>query len=242
MRTALTRTVPRGKLKRGEAAMTVKFHLLDAYREIPARLRRPIKRELQDALVTISSHISIDRTDVLIAPGKWVIPEYGLTGQTGGKGRLTITVDPASPRLDDPERADRLLGTLAHELHHVLRMRGPGYGTSLGESLVSEGLAQCFEEEVGAPTPFYAVFLDASALAKAEARAKEAPPLLPYDHNAWYFGRRGDAEWPRYAGYSLGYALVKAWLDVNDATAAASAAVAANRVLGPWKAGELEIS
>jgi 23S rRNA (uridine2552-2'-O)-methyltransferase len=34
MRTALTRTVPRGKLKRGEAAMTVKFHLLDAYREI----------------------------------------------------------------------------------------------------------------------------------------------------------------------------------------------------------------
>jgi hypothetical protein len=59
---------------------------------------------------------------------------------------------------------------------------------------VSEGLAQCFEEEVGAPTPFYAVFLDASALAKAEARAKEAPPLLPYDHNAWYFGRRGDAD------------------------------------------------
>lgn len=221
--------------------MTVKFHLLDAYGEIPSRLRRPIKRELQDALVTVSSHIAIDRTDVLIVPGKWVIPEFGLTGQTAGKGRVTITVDPASPRLDDPERADRLLGTLAHELHHVLRMRGPGYGSSLGESLVSEGLAQCFEEEVGVPTPFYAVFLDAAALAKASAKAKEALHSPRYDHNAWYFGRWGDADWPRYAGYSLGYSLVKAWLDANDATAAASTIVAADDIIGPWKAGELEI-
>jgi hypothetical protein len=221
--------------------MTVKFHLLDAYGEIPPRLRRAIKRELRDALVTVSSRISVERADVLIVPGKWVIPEFGLTGQTHGKGRVTITVDPDSPRLDDPERADRLLGTLAHELHHIIRGRGPGYGMSLHESLVSEGLAQCFEEEVGLPAPFYGVFLDAAALAKADARAKEASPLLRYDHNAWYFGRWGDPEWPRYAGYSLGYAIVRAWLDANDVTAAAAATVAANDIIGPWKAGTLEI-
>src|SRR5438045_9694516 len=101
--------------------MTVKFHLLDAYSEIPSRLRRPIKRELQAAFVTVSTHLTVDRTDILIVPGKWVIPEFGLTGQTYGKGRVTITVDPESPRLDDPERAEPLLGPVAHELQHNRR-------------------------------------------------------------------------------------------------------------------------
>lgn len=221
--------------------MTVKFHLLDAYGEISPPLRRPIKRELQDALVSVSTHLTVDRLDVLIVPGKWVIPEFGLTGRTEGKGRVVITVDPESEHLGDPERAERLLGTLAHELHHVVRTRGPGYGMTLGESLVSEGLAQCFEEEVGVPTPFYGVFLDAATLARVDAKAKEASPLLRYDHNAWYFGRFGDVEWPRYAGYSLGYAMVRAWLDENDTTAAASATIEANHIIGPWKDGTLDI-
>lgn len=221
--------------------MTVKFHLLDAYGEIPAPLRRSIKRELQDALVTVSTHLTLDRLDVLILPSKWVIPEYGLTGRTEGKGRVIVTVDPESAHLHDPERAARLLGVLAHELHHVVRTRGPGYGMTLHESLVSEGLAQCFEEEVGLPPPFYAVFLDAAALAKADTKAKEASPLLHYDHSAWYFGRWGDGQWPRYAGYSLGYAIVRAWLDENDTTASASATVPANDIIGPWKGGTLDI-
>jgi hypothetical protein len=221
--------------------MTVKFHLLDGYGEIPTPLRRSIKRELQDALVTVSTHLTLDRLDVLVLPGKWVIPEYGLTGRTEGKGRVTITVDPESAHLRDPECPARLLGVLAHELHHVVRTRGPGYGMTLHESLVSEGLAQCFEEEVGLPPPFYAVFLDAATLARVDAKAKEASPLLRYDHNAWYFGRFGDAEWPRYAGYSLGYAIVKAWLDENGVTAAASATVPANDIIGPWKDGALDI-
>jgi len=221
--------------------MTVKFHLLDAYGEIPTRLRRLIKREPESALVSISTHIMVERTDVLIVPGKWVIPEFGLTGQAQGKGRVTITIDPDSPRLEDPERAQRVFGTLAHELHHVLRERGPGYGRTLHESLVSEGLAQCFEEEVGLPPPFYGVFLDAPALAKADAKAKEASPLLRYDHAAWYFGKWGDADWPRYAGYSLGYAMVRAWLDANGATAAESVRIAADDIIGPWKAGEFDI-
>ena len=123
---------------------------------------------------------------------------------------------------------------LAHELHHVVRGRGPGFGRSLGETMVSEGLAQCFEEEVGAPTPFYAVFLDSPALAKASAKARDTASSLHHDYNAWFFGRPGDPEWPRYAGYSLGYAIVKAWLDENDATAAESATVPANDIIGPW--------
>ena len=74
--------------------MTVRFHLLDAYGEIPDKLRRAIRRELRDALVSVSTCLSVDRLDVLIVPSRWVIPEYGLSGRTEGKGRVTITVDP----------------------------------------------------------------------------------------------------------------------------------------------------
>ncbi|WP_406721174.1 DUF2268 domain-containing putative Zn-dependent protease [Thioclava litoralis] len=41
-----------------------------------------------------------------------------------------------------------LLRVLLHEYHHVLRGDGPGYGRSLEEALVSEGLAQLFVHQV----------------------------------------------------------------------------------------------
>ena len=105
---------------------------------------------------------------------------------------------------------------LAHEMHHVMRMRRGAWAYSLGDRFVSEGLAQCFEEEVGAPTPFYAVALDDKTMKKMAARARPLLSATDYDHNAWMFGRRNDPEWPRNTGYSLGYALVSAWLAKKD--------------------------
>ncbi len=214
--------------------MPVKFHFLDAFDEIPRRLREAIQGELDDALARILLRLPIDRVDIVVAPSNWVIPEYGLNGFAHGKGRITFSIDPSSPRIEDAERAQRILGLLAHELHHVVRTRGPDCGKTLGEALVSEGLAQCCEEEVGAPTPFYAVYLDAEALRRVGQKAREHIAAENYDHNAWFFGRRGDLDWPRNAGYSLGYTLVKAWLGSAGTTASASAEVPAKVILDPW--------
>ena len=131
--------------------MTIKFHLLDAMTEIPAQLKVDIVRELETANERIAHLIQLDRLDIVVAPEAWVIPEFGLCGYANGPGRITITLDPSSPRLHDPERPDRILGTLAHEMHHVARLRSGVETYTLGGRFVSEGLAQCFEEEGWCP-------------------------------------------------------------------------------------------
>lgn len=131
---------------------------------------------------------------------------------------------------------------LAHELHHVLRMRSGAWTATLGGRFVSEGLAQCFEEEVGAPTPHYAVALGDSALDMMAERARPLLSATDYDHDAWMFGRRDDPDWPRDAGYSLGYALVKAWLESNRMSAVDAVGVADRDMTDEWQAGHLCLS
>ena len=221
--------------------MTIAFHLLDAMDEFPAQLKEDVMGELEAASGHIADFVQLDRLDVVVAPEAWVIVEWGLSGRANGPGRITITLDPGSPRLHDPERPDRLLATLAHEMHHVARLRSGVETYTLGGRFVSEGLAQCFEEEVGAPTPFYAMALDSERLERMAARARPLLSATEYEHDNWMFGRKGDPEWPRHAGYSLGYALVSAWLAERNMSAIDAAGVPATEIAEDWLSGRLSV-
>ena len=221
--------------------MTITFHLLDAMDEIPAQLRDDVMGELEAANQQIARFVQMDRLDVVVAAEAWVIREWGLSGRANGPGRITFTLDPGSPRLNDPERPDRILATLAHEMHHVARLRSGIETYTLGARFVSEGLAQCFEEEVGAPTPFYTVALDDETMKKMADRARPLLSASDYEHDNWMFGRKGDPEWPRYAGYSLGYALVSAWLAKREVSALDAAGVPATEITDDWLSGRLSI-
>ena len=221
--------------------MTIAFHLLDAMDEIPAQLKEDVMRELDAANERIAHHVQLDRLDIVVAPNDYVIPELGLNGFASSPSLITITLDPSSPRLSDRERPVRILGILAHEMHHVARLRSGVEAYTLGGRFVSEGLAQCFEEEVGAPTPFYAVALDDKTMKKMADRARPLLSASDYDHDAWMFGRKGDPEWPRNAGYSLGYALVRAWLTKRKLSALDAAGVPANEITDDWLSGQFSI-
>ena len=223
--------------------MTITFHLLDAMDEFPAPLRDGIMGELKAAHERISRLLRLERLDIVVAPEAWAMPAYGFNGYANSPGRITITFKPDSPRLLDPERPVRILGTLAHEMHHVLRMRrGAEPETyTLGSRFVGEGLAQCFEEEAGAPTPFYAVALDDAALKMMAERARPLLAADDFNHDDWMFGRRNDPEWPRSAGYSLGYALVKAWLKKEGLSALEAAGVPATEITDDWEAGRVSL-
>ena len=223
--------------------MTITFHVLDAMDELPAALKDGIMRELQAANERIARLVQLDRLDIVVAPEAWAMPAYGFNGYANSPGRITITFKPNSPRLHDTERADRILGTLAHEMHHVLRMRRGGEPDTytLGSRFVSEGLAQCFEEEAGAPTPFYAVALDDAALTMMAERARPLLAATDFAHDDWMFGRRNDPEWPNSAGYSLGYALVKPWLEKEGLSALEAAGVPATEVTDEWLAGRVSL-
>jgi Predicted Zn-dependent protease (DUF2268) len=223
--------------------MTVRFHLFDAFDEIAEADRISVLAALEIALPRIVSRLSIDRVDVVIGyvDPFWVIPAYGIGGFSHGKGRISITLAPGHPRFGDPERRERLAAVLAHELHHIARSRRAGYGRTLGEALVSEGLAQCFEVEIGCPPPPYAVALRGDALRDFAARAREQMAAPYYDHGAWFYGRKGDANFPKDGGYSLGYAMVKSWLAGEKTTASKAAGVAAARVTDAWMAGQFDV-
>ena len=73
---------------------------------------------------------------------------------------------------------------------------------------------------------------------------ERARPLLPateFDYHAWMFGRRGDPDWPRNTGYSLGYALVKAWLQAKGLSAADAVGVADSEITADWQVGEIAL-
>ncbi len=139
------------------------------------------------------------------------IPEWGIGGSTYGPHAVVLAVDP-----DHAIAGDHVFSTLVHEIHHGMRWRGPGCGSTLGERLVSEGLAQAFETECTGVVPAYAqgdVLDEHLALAMA-SRDQEDPAV----EGRWFFGA-GDL--PRWLGYRLGYHLVSARVAALGSDAAA---------------------
>ena len=148
----------------------------------------------------------------VIADATQVIPEVGLGGFASDGQEILIYFDPDLPDLTGVF-SHELFPLLAHEIHHVKRIRTVGYGSWLLAAAVSEGLADHFSVEVaGVEPPPWSVALAGSELADWIAQAT-AVGTGTYDHSRWFFGT--DPEVPRWAGYAIGYELVRAFLAVN---------------------------
>lgn len=142
------------------------------------------------------------------------IPERGHMGSSPAPGLVFLTLDPANPCLarNMGRPFERMV---AHEVNHAMRWDGPGYGRTLGEALVSEGLAGRFVRHLYADPP--EPWEDAAGtaeLARGAALARAGWDDRGYDHGRWFHGR-GDL--PRWLGYTLGYRIVGAWLEARPA-------------------------
>jgi hypothetical protein len=138
-----------------------------------------------------------------------VIRGYGVGGRAPDGQTVLIGVDPGYPGLAQvlPER---LPGILAHELNHCARWAGPGYGFTLLEALVSEGLADRFSIELlGVPVPPWCRAFPPDDTPRFLALAAPEFDSTTYQHGRWFFGGAG---LPRWTGYTLGYRLVEAYL------------------------------
>lgn len=146
------------------------------------------------------------------------IPGYGLGGYTPNGFTIDIVADPAFPALAMvlPERLPPLA---AHELHHAIRWRGPGYGVTLLEAMVSEGLADHFAVELlGAPIPPWSRALSESSLQRYLDLAWLELDSPTFDFGRWFFGT---GELPAWTGYSLGFRLVEDYLASHPGSTAA---------------------
>lgn len=155
----------------------------------------------------------LDASDIEIhlvdAPDE-CIPEWGLGGSTYGPRSILLAVDP-----DHRIEGEHVFSTLVHEIHHAMRWRGPGCGTTLAERLVSEGLAQTFEAECSGAVPLYAA---GEVLQEHLALAVGALDEDPADEGRWFFGAD---DLPRWLGYRLGYQVVSKRVAALGSNAAA---------------------
>ena len=72
---------------------------------------------------------------------------------------------------------------LAHELHHARRGTSVGYGDTLGEALVAEGLAQSFEEFLYPDRKvIYAHYLKPKEVHNAWEKAQSLLKSKKYNH------------------------------------------------------------
>jgi len=95
-----------------------------------------------------------------------------------------------------------LLGSAAHELHHLARWQTVGYGKTLGEALITEGCAQRYAfEKSGKLGLWTLVDVTDALLEKAFAQWNDAA----YNHREWFYqGPLG-----RWIGYAIGYKLTE---------------------------------
>ncbi|WP_191061192.1 DUF2268 domain-containing putative Zn-dependent protease [Geminicoccus harenae] len=166
---------------------------------------------VETARDTVSRIIPPPRLDILVQPqpGR-VIPEIGMVGFAHRKSLFSLSIDPENPNLSRCLTDGTLARQVAHEVHHCVRIAGPGYGRTLGEALVSEGLAGRFVRELfgNSPEPWECA-VDVETLRKNLPDEAELSSTN-YDHAAWFFGASGKR--PRWLGYTLGYELVGNWL------------------------------
>ena len=165
------------------------------------------------------------------------IPQIGVGGFTDPRtGDVSIWIEAKPPGGLRKTLETWIPGSVAHELHHSSRIRtGPGYGNTLAQALVSEGLADHFAEEAFPKTPSQPWD---HALTKAQERSlwlagrRELNVPFGYDHPSWFFG---GGDMPQWAGYTLGFIIVGRYLD-HRRTASETVAVDSTRVIErlPW--------
>ncbi|WP_375574432.1 DUF2268 domain-containing protein [Paracidovorax oryzae] len=185
----------------------VAIHLLNAGDELGIHVDA-LRAALEAVTASVVQRLPLQGVDVVVYhdPAS-TIPELGAGGYTPSAHRVFLPIDMHRHEADPVAFGHALRSLLAHELHHCARWAGPGYGNTLGEALVSEGLACLFESEFeGSGPPFYAHSLSPVRLKAIAALARAHHDRTDYGHAQWFFGTQPDTL-PRHAGYALGYAM-----------------------------------
>ncbi len=194
-----------------------------------------ISSAVTDALALASESLLISDVRIEVSfDSQGAIPGFGVGGYTPNKSLIQIALDPAYS--DNPDLLSaRLPLVVLHELHHAVRWKNPGYGSTLLEAMVSEGLADHFAIAVlGVSPPPWSAALTQNQKSALRAKADSELNSTQYGHARWFFGSTSDI--PNWAGYTLGFELVSAYIAAQTpgTTAATLVSTSANTFLSAW--------
>lgn len=141
-----------------------------------------------------------------------LIPEDGIGGRTYWSDLITICVD------EEKLAKSKMTEMLVHELCHAARWgKNNEWMNTLFDGLINEGIATYFESEFAKNLEDKTVFIK-TILERSDEENKKIFEKLrdqlessSYDYEMIFFN--GNDEFPCWAGYSLGYYLVKRYLE-----------------------------
>lgn len=140
-----------------------------------------------------------------------LIPEDGIGGRTYWSDLITVCVD--EEKLTKPKMTEMLV----HELCHAARWgKNNEWMNTLFDGIINEGVATYFEAEFAKNRKEKQFFIK-TVLERSDKenekileKLRDQLELKSYDYETIFFN--GNDELPRWAGYSLGYYLVKKYL------------------------------
>lgn len=173
-----------------------------------------INEKIEEGMSMINEYLTVNDLQIHIVPDKdLVIPEIGIGGYNPSPDQVRIALSGSSSSLDAIIE-NNLIPILSHEVHHAIRRRSVGYGNTLLQAVVSEGLADHFAIEVtGISPPPWSIALAGDELENWISQARQTWTESSYNHARWFLG--ADPDVPRWTGYSIGFELVRKYLDSN---------------------------
>lgn len=144
-----------------------------------------------------------------------IIPEDGV----GGRTRTSDFIEFA---IDEKKATENLVSEMVvHELCHAARWgKNDEWINSLFDGVISEGIATCLEAEFANNRDEKTVFIKTILERSDDENEKILEKLRGqldsnyYDYDTIFFN--GNDELPRWSGYSLGYYLVKKYLEKTN--------------------------
>ncbi len=207
--------------------MSINLYILKASGRLKT-FEDQINSAFEVALRDVENKITLPSVDVIINDdASSAIPETGVGGFAPSAHLLYIYIDPNFK--DIKQKIDfEIKSTLAHELHHCARWASCGYGETLLEAVISEGLADHFDIEIngGAPKQ-WSIAVDGDALEMLKGKATKEFDNDKYNHSTWFFGSESE-NIPRWTGYSLGFSLVGDYIKSSGKKASELVSASAN--------------
>ncbi|QBX33339.1 hypothetical protein E4191_00335 [Paracoccus liaowanqingii] len=172
------------------------LHLLNARNALTGVMPQ-IRATARAAVALAAGHVDLPRFDLIVRAAEQPLPDSGMVGRVTGPGVIEVTLTPGR------FQPDALRRLLLREMVHLLRGDRPGGIPSLGEAVVSEGLAAQFAQVVlgGEADP-------RDAMRPAQGSLRQAANLWArrdYDHDEWFSGR---GRRRRGTGQGIGHRLI----------------------------------
>ena len=207
--------------------MSIRIYILDASGNLKSQ-RDLLRRYARLAVRKVQRKIALDNIDIVIRESE--SPELykdidGIGGWCPSGNFMQLSIDKNHPsfRMSPGKLIER---TLIHELHHAARMQAGvlmGKGSFL-EQLFSEGLADYFVYELTGDLGKWITSINTEDKTRLLRRVKRKSNknFTNKEHMDWFVRGSNSQRIPQFAGYAIGFELVKNFLIKNPDKSAAS--------------------